>query len=149
MIRRLAERGALAALALTLSGLAGWAAEENDYPTDARVDYVFGCMAANGQTRESLQKCSCSLDQLAAILPYDKYVQASTVLSMRQGIATGRTSSSRPRSSTTRSRSCAAPRPRPRSAAIAAESNGEAGVAPASRFAHTGSRTAFVNGTRL
>jgi len=86
MIRRLAERGALAALALTLSGLAGWAAEENDYPTDARVDYVFGCMAANGQTRESLQKCSCSLDQLAAILPYDKYVQASTVLSMRQGI---------------------------------------------------------------
>ena len=86
MIRRLAERGALAALALTLSGFAGWAAEENDYPTDARVDYVFGCMAANGQTRESLQKCSCSLDQLAAILPYDKYVQASTVLSMRQGI---------------------------------------------------------------
>ncbi|WP_345821571.1 hypothetical protein ABC766_06705 [Methylobacterium fujisawaense] len=86
MIRRLAERGALAALALTLSGLAGLAAEENDYPTDARVDYVFGCMAANGQTRESLQKCSCSLDQLAAILPYDKYVQASTILSMRQGI---------------------------------------------------------------
>lgn len=86
MIRRLAERGALAVLALTLSGLAGYAAEENDYPTDARVDYVFGCMAANGQTRDSLQKCSCSLDQLAAILPYDKYVQASTILSMRQGI---------------------------------------------------------------
>ncbi|MGU3666987.1 hypothetical protein ACLBX9_22595 [Methylobacterium sp. A49B] len=86
MTRRLASRTALAALALTVSGLAGRAAEENDYPTDARVDYVFGCMAANGQTRESLQKCSCSLDQLAAILPYDKYVQASTVLSMRQGI---------------------------------------------------------------
>ncbi|GJE09678.1 MULTISPECIES: hypothetical protein [Methylobacterium] len=86
MIRRLAERGALAALALTLSGLAVRAADDNDYPTDARVDYVFGCMAANGQTRESLQKCSCSLDQLAAILPYDKYVQASTVLSMRQGV---------------------------------------------------------------
>ncbi|KST61515.1 hypothetical protein AO398_02350 [Methylobacterium sp. GXS13] len=86
MIRKLAERGALAALALTVSGMAGWAADENDYPTDARVDYVFGCMAANGQTRESMQRCSCSLDQLAAILPYDKYVQASTVLSMRQGI---------------------------------------------------------------
>jgi hypothetical protein len=86
MIRKLAERGALAVLALTLSGAPGWAADENDYPTDARVDYVFGCMAANGQTRESMQRCSCSLDQLAAILPYDKYVQASTVLSMRQGI---------------------------------------------------------------
>ncbi|SFM42713.1 hypothetical protein [Methylobacterium pseudosasicola] len=86
MIRRLAERGALAALALAVSGMAGWAAEENDYPTDARVDYVFGCMAANGQTRESMERCTCSVDQLAAILPYDKYVQASTVLSMRQGI---------------------------------------------------------------
>ena len=43
-------------------------------------------MAANGQTRENMQKCACSLDQLAAILPYDKYVQASTILSMRQGI---------------------------------------------------------------
>ena len=86
MIRRLAERGALAALALAALGMTVRAGEENDYPTDARVDYVFACMAANGQTRESLQKCSCSLDQLAAILPYDKYVQASTVLSMRQGI---------------------------------------------------------------
>ena len=32
MIRRLAERGALAVLALTLSGLAGYAAEENGAP---------------------------------------------------------------------------------------------------------------------
>ena len=86
MIARLVERGALAALALALLAMPGRAAEENDYPTDARADYVFGCMAANGQTRDNLQKCSCSLDQLAAILPYDKYVQASTILSMRQGI---------------------------------------------------------------
>lgn len=85
MIRRRVEGAALAVLAL--AGLTLVArAEENDYPTDARVDYVFACMAANGQTRENLQKCACSLDQLAAILPYDKYVQASTILSMRQGI---------------------------------------------------------------
>ncbi|MCJ2014130.1 hypothetical protein [Methylobacterium sp. J-076] len=88
MSRRLANLGGIAALALVfgLAASPGRAAEENDYPTDARVDYVFGCMAANGQTRENLQKCSCSVDQLAAILPYDKYVQASTILSMRQGI---------------------------------------------------------------
>ena len=43
-------------------------------------------MAANGQSRESLSRCSCSLDALASLLPYDKYVQASTVLSLRQGI---------------------------------------------------------------
>ena len=88
MIRRLVERGVLAACLVvgTLSVPAHAADTENDYPTDARVDYVFGCMAANGQTRESLEKCSCSLDALAAIVPYDKYVEASTILSMRQGI---------------------------------------------------------------
>lgn len=87
MIRKLVEGTALSVAALAMLAAPGIGAEvENDYPTDARVDYVFGCMAANGQTRESMQRCSCSLDQLAAILPYDKYVQASTVLSMRQGI---------------------------------------------------------------
>lgn len=87
MIRTLVERGAIVACALACLVVPVAAAEtENDYPTEARVDYVFGCMAANGQTRESLQRCSCSLDALAAILPYDKYVQASTILSMRQGI---------------------------------------------------------------
>jgi len=84
MIRRTLEVLAAAGLAALLVGPAQ--ADENDYPTDARADYVFGCMAANGQTREALEKCSCSLDAMAAILPYDKYVQASTILSMRQGI---------------------------------------------------------------
>ncbi|HEV7439784.1 MAG TPA: hypothetical protein VGN94_09210 [Methylobacterium sp.] len=88
MIRKLVERGALAAFALAALAGPGMAAADldNDYPTEARVDYVFGCMAANGQTRESLQRCSCSLDALASILTYDNYVQASTILSMRQGV---------------------------------------------------------------
>lgn len=55
----------------------------NDYPTEARADYVFGCMATNGQTRDTLRRCSCSIDVIASILPYDKYVEAETVLSMR------------------------------------------------------------------
>ncbi|MCY0096485.1 hypothetical protein OEG82_21080 [Hoeflea sp. J2-29] len=56
----------------------------NDYPTAARADYVFGCMAANGQGQDVLIKCSCSIDHIATILPYEKYVEAETVLSMRQ-----------------------------------------------------------------
>jgi hypothetical protein len=56
----------------------------NDYPTSARADYVFACMQTNGQTREALEKCSCSIDQIAALLPYDEYVQAETVMSVRQ-----------------------------------------------------------------
>jgi hypothetical protein len=55
----------------------------NEYPTSARADYVFGCMAVNGQTQDALARCSCSIDQIASILPYDAYVEAETVLRMR------------------------------------------------------------------
>ncbi|MEL6217205.1 MAG: hypothetical protein AAFR79_01875 [Pseudomonadota bacterium] len=57
----------------------------NDYPTVVRADYVFGCMAANGQTRAVLEKCACSIDVIASILPYAAYVEGETVLRMRQG----------------------------------------------------------------
>ena len=56
----------------------------NDYPTVARVDYVFGCMKANGETRDILERCSCSIDVIASILTYDRYVSAETVLSLAQ-----------------------------------------------------------------
>lgn len=56
----------------------------NDYPTEARADYVFACMATNGRTRDVLRRCSCSVDVLASILPYERYVSAETVLSLRQ-----------------------------------------------------------------
>jgi hypothetical protein len=55
----------------------------NDYPTNSRADYVFACMQTNGQTREALDKCSCSIDQVAAILPYAEYEAAETILSVR------------------------------------------------------------------
>src|ERR1700757_2350032 len=60
------------------------AADLNDYPTSARVDYVFGCMKANGETQHSLDQCSCSIDIIASLLPYDRYVTAETVLRMSQ-----------------------------------------------------------------
>jgi hypothetical protein len=59
-------------------------AEVNDYPTEARADYVFGCMEANGGTREALRRCSCSVDVVASIIPYERYVEAETVLSVSQ-----------------------------------------------------------------
>jgi hypothetical protein len=58
----------------------------NDYPTAARADYVLGCMAVNGGTQEALRRCSCSVDVIASIIPYDQYQQAETVLRMRQGV---------------------------------------------------------------
>lgn len=82
---RLAQIVVLGAL-LSPAPLAGQdvAARFNDYPTVTRADYVFACMATNGQSREVLEKCACSIDEIAAILPYDKYVEAETVLSMRR-----------------------------------------------------------------
>jgi hypothetical protein len=84
MMRRAKGAGLAALLLACGAGPAG--AVENDYPTVARADYVFACMAANGQTREALERCSCSIDTLASILPYDRYVQAESILSMRQGV---------------------------------------------------------------
>ncbi|HEX2367358.1 MAG TPA: hypothetical protein VHJ00_20355 [Bradyrhizobium sp.] len=56
----------------------------NDYPTSARAEYVYGCMKANGESRQSIEQCSCSIDIIASLLPYDRYVTAETVLSMSQ-----------------------------------------------------------------
>lgn len=56
---------------------------ENDYPTVTRADYIFGCMQVNGQTRDALEKCSCSIDIIASVLPYKKYEEAETIMSVR------------------------------------------------------------------
>lgn len=74
----------VAAVLLTLLPAAGLTQPVNDYPTQARAEYVFGCMAVNGQTPEALRQCSCAVDVIATILPYDGYVSAETVLTMRQ-----------------------------------------------------------------
>lgn len=77
---------ALAALcALTAApSLAATPALADDYPTTARAEYVFGCMATNGQTPEVLRKCSCSIDAIAEQIPYASYERVETVLAMQQ-----------------------------------------------------------------
>ena len=60
------------------------AQEVNDYPTSARAEYVFGCIKANVETRQAIEQCSCSIDVVASLVPYDRYVTAETVLSMSQ-----------------------------------------------------------------
>ncbi|MFN4059935.1 MAG: hypothetical protein ACK4IA_04180 [Paracoccus hibiscisoli] len=56
----------------------------NDYPTNARVEYAFACMATNGQTREMMDRCSCAIDRIAEVLSYADYIGAETILRMRQ-----------------------------------------------------------------
>lgn len=76
-------RAALAVTGLLVAGAAA-AQEVNDYPTEARVEYAVACMATNGETPDALQRCSCAIDAIASVLPYEDYVAAETVLRMRQ-----------------------------------------------------------------
>ena len=69
---------------LASSAIAARAEEANDYPTAARAEYVYGCMKANGESRQSIEQCSCSIDVVASIVPYERYVTAETALSMSQ-----------------------------------------------------------------
>ncbi len=64
-------------------------AAQNDYPTATRADYVLGCMAANGNKRETLFQCSCAIDTIASMLPYSDYEKAETALSLQTGGGVG------------------------------------------------------------
>ena len=57
-------------------------AHANAYPTEVVADYVIGCMAANGETQDMLRRCSCSIDAVASIVPYDTYERAETIIRM-------------------------------------------------------------------
>lgn len=56
----------------------------HDYPTEVIGDYLFACMASNGQTQEALKKCACSIDVVSSIIPHEDYAEAETFMSMRQ-----------------------------------------------------------------
>ena len=86
-------RLAFIAAALLLAGEAAAAdpppANSHDYPTADRADYVLGCMAANGNTRLALMKCSCAIDSIARAMPFAEYERAQTALSMTAGGGVG------------------------------------------------------------
>lgn len=65
----------------------GGAIAAGDYPTTTVADYVYACMKANGETRQALEKCSCSIDVIASILSYDHYDEAETF--RRMALTTG------------------------------------------------------------
>lgn len=73
---------ALAASVLTTAHASADELPANDYPTVGRADYVYACMQANGPTRDVLEKCSCSIDQIAALLPWAEYEEAETIMSV-------------------------------------------------------------------
>ncbi|MGI9213343.1 MAG: hypothetical protein ACR2HF_12805 [Methylococcaceae bacterium] len=53
------------------------AAAINDFPTQARMEYVLQCMGDHGgQNLNTLYHCVCAVDTLAAGMKYEEYTQA-------------------------------------------------------------------------
>lgn len=77
----------LGALALTYctasNSLADTAPPPNDYPTQARVEYVFGCMNKyGGENYDHMYGCVCAIDKIAEKIPYANFVATSTLAVM-------------------------------------------------------------------
>ena len=67
----------IALLSVVLCPLASLA---NDFPTQARVEYVLGCMEENGgQSYNTLYPCVCSIDKIAEAMPYKAFEEAQTL----------------------------------------------------------------------
>ena len=66
-------------------------ANRQSYPTAVIADYVVGCLIANGQTPEIMQKCACSMDYVTAAIPYEEYEKVETLLRVQQMPQAGRT----------------------------------------------------------
>jgi hypothetical protein len=76
------------ALCLSVIALAPkQACAADGYPTAAVAEYIFVCMKTNGDTRDALERCSCSIDVITSIITYDHFVTAETF--RRMGLLNG------------------------------------------------------------
>ena len=52
----------------------------NDFPTQARVEYVLGCMNDAGQQNyDTLYACVCEIDRIATVMSFSEYTAAETL----------------------------------------------------------------------
>jgi hypothetical protein len=55
-------------------------ARANDFPTEARVEFVLDCMrSSKALPQESMYKCSCAIDYIATKVNYATWVDLSTI----------------------------------------------------------------------
>ena len=66
-------------IAAALAATAPLVAAANDFPTQARAEYVLSCMRDNDMRQDALYKCSCAIDAIAAKVDYETWVDLSTV----------------------------------------------------------------------
>lgn len=52
----------------------------NDFPTQARVEFVLACMnLEGGQSYDTLYPCVCMIDRIASQISYEDYTTAETL----------------------------------------------------------------------
>jgi len=67
---------------LLLLGSMPLAAQANDFPTRARVEFVLNCMReSKAPQQESMYKCSCAVDVIADTVNYATWVELGTIAS--------------------------------------------------------------------
>ena len=72
------------ALSVALLQLLPGAAIANDFPTQARVEFVLGCMnEQGGQSYEIPYKCVCLVDAIAEEMSHDEFEQAQAFSQLR------------------------------------------------------------------
>lgn len=60
------------------------AVQANDFPTQARVEYVLRCMDYHGErVYEVLYSCVCSIDRIAEEFSYAEYEKAEVLAQLR------------------------------------------------------------------
>lgn len=69
---------------LAAAALLPIAADANDFPTQARVEYVLRCMDSHGgRVYETMYACVCSIDRIAERFTYDEYEAAELLALLR------------------------------------------------------------------
>lgn len=61
------------------------ALKANDFPTQARSEFVFACMSSNESNRDFMAKCSCAIDEIAKRISYEEYAQAEAIARLWEG----------------------------------------------------------------
>ena len=59
--------------------------EANDFPTQARSEFVFACMSSNQSNRDFMAKCSCAIDEIAKRINFEEYAQAEAIARLQLG----------------------------------------------------------------
>lgn len=69
---------------LALLSLSSWSVAANDFPTQARVEFVLGCMSERGGlSYDTLYPCVCLIDRIAETMSYDEFAEAQVFAQLR------------------------------------------------------------------